>query len=55
MAAGVVGLLTELGCQPVLIGLRGASLGGERAFREALARSAEVLRAAAAPLDATAV
>lgn len=39
MAVGLVELLTELGCQVVLVGLRGGSLGGRAAFDGARERA----------------
>ncbi|MBI5210176.1 MAG: hypothetical protein HY927_09430 [Elusimicrobia bacterium] len=39
LAAGLTSLLLELGQPPIVVGLRDRSLGGARAFREALART----------------
>ncbi len=38
LAAGLCSLMTEMGLRPLLVGLRGASLGGRQAFCEVLER-----------------
>jgi len=43
LAAGLCGLLDELGLRPVLVGLRGSSMGGEGSLREVLDRNGTVL------------
>jgi len=43
-AVGLLHVLSDLGCTPVLVGIRGHTLGGEDAFKEAAERSQ-------APLD----
>ncbi len=43
LASGLLGMLLELGLKPVLVGLRGATLGGPDVLTETLARDGHVL------------
>lgn len=52
LAAGVCSLLLDLGIQPVFVGLRGTSLGGELALRTALDRDGHALPDDALVLEA---